>query len=227
MKKVFTKTTDSNKTHIFTAIHFAFCLLALVGVVFLFFSPLCIIEASPTVKYTATALNGFEFLNSPLQELSSAAPLLLACLFIAAFALLLCIARTAMALLSYKNEKRVAKYSKKTVYNACIVILAYTVIEYLFAPFNIMISGYTSTAQPNLFPPIFIIVVTLAFSVFIGITGNLFTRPASNDSEEILDLKNKIKRFRRAIFYKHLELVIFAWCLSLLLWALCFPTLSQ
>jgi len=210
MKKVFTKTTDSNKTHIFTAIHFAFCLLALVGVVFLFFSPLCIIEASPTVKYTATALNGFEFLNSPLQELSSAAPLLLACLFIAAFALLLCIARTAMALLSYKNEKRVAKYSKKTVYNACIVILAYTVIEYLFAPFNIMISGYTSTAQPNLFPPIFIIVVTLAFSVFIGITGNLFTRPASNDSEEILDLKNKIKRFRRAIFYKHLELVIFA-----------------
>ena len=210
MKNVPLNSPGANKSHTFAAVHFAFCLLALVGVFFLFFSPLCIVEASPTEKYTATALKGFGFLNSPLQALSSVAPLLLACAFIIAFSLILCIARTVMAFLSSKNEKKLVKYTKKTVYNACIVTLAYTAIGFVFAPFNVMISGFASTPQPNLFPAIFIIIVTFAFSIFAGASGGLFIKQSDEDTEEISELKNRIKRFRRAIFYKHLELVIFA-----------------
>ena len=210
MKKFSINTSDTKNTLVFTAIHFAFCLLALVGVVFLFFSPLCVVELSPDEKYTATALSGFELLNSPQPELSSIAPLSLACLFIIAFALLLCVARTAMAIISRKNEKRLVKYTKRTVFLACAVTLIYTAVEFLFAPLNIIISGYASTPQPSLFPAIFTLAVTLAFSVYVGITGGFFMKPSLADTDETAALKGKIKRLRHAIFYKHLELLIFA-----------------
>ena len=210
MKKLFIKSSNTNNTFIFNAIHFAFCLLALVGIILLFFSPLCEIEISPFEKYTATAAKGIDFFNSELYELSSLAPLLFACLFIILFFFALCLARTVMAALSFKNEKKLVRYSRRAVYTACALSLAYTAVGYLFAPLNTMISGYMYTPAPKLFPAIFALVITFLYSVYLGITGGFSLKPSASDTDETAFLKDKVKRLRRSIFYKHLELFAFA-----------------
>ncbi len=210
MKKISTNSSSANGKIAFSVIHFAFCLLAIVGVVFLFFSPLCVIELSPDEKYTATALNSFKFLKSPLYELSSVAPLSLACLFILVFTLVLCVMRAVMAALSLKSEKRTARFSRRAVYTSCIVTLIYTAIEYLFAPFNIMIGGYGSVPKVDFFPLIFILAVTFIYSAFSGITGAFPSMASKTDTEDVSLLKNDAKKLRRVILYKHIELLFFA-----------------
>lgn len=192
--------------------YLVFSALPIISIITLFFSPLCKVTLRSGEEYKVTANKCFSSINSEDAIIESFAlfeliifVLVLGMLLFAGFTIVKC-------LLSYSNEKALAKWSKRIVVTTLIFTAIFTVVAFMFSPINVFLGGRSSISV-NLFPLIFSALITIIFACFIGIVSSSLEQA---EDKELFDKKalESITKKRKALMGRKVEMFVYAFICS-------------
>ncbi len=190
-------------------IYLAFDLLAILGISFLLYAPICLSPIEDDPYYPILPKNAFESLNSDNLGLVSFSLIqigILALIFVATVIVLACIIKS---IISFKFEKKVEKSSTVSVATAAFLVLAYTFFCAVFSPINQILGG-CSYSKISIFPVIYIAALTIGYTIYAGIVSS--KRKAKEDLDNPFKKEFDVERkvHKRSLFLKQAELLGFS-----------------
>ncbi|MBQ7321132.1 MAG: hypothetical protein IJW99_03465 [Clostridia bacterium] len=194
-------------------IHISFEILSVIGVFLLLFAPFC----ETTVKkepYTIDPIGVFKALEADDLIVSSFVPLQLGILIALIAMLVLLFFKMIQTVLFLSNEDEVMAQSKNTLLLSSATVAIYTVFAFAFSPINKILLAGDSSSKVSYTPVIFIAVIIILYAILVGII-NVHKRRLE-ESEDTFDqrIKKERKKQRRTLFWKELELLVFAVALA-------------
>lgn len=185
-----------------------FSLLPIIGLVLLLFAPICATPAGAEYEYEVMPINCFSSFRESNDAITSFAILELLVFIVVVCTALLNFYMFIKLLMSYSNEKAVARQTKRIIIADLVVVGIITILSLVFSPINVLLDGRSSVAL-NPLPIIYTAVITIVYAMFVGIVS---ASKQKIDDERFFDEKylERIEKKRRTLFFARIELFIYA-----------------